>query len=136
MSFWSYLIHWQITCSRHRTLQNIWIPILQIFVLVYWRGTRKHFNWSKKYFRPIKNVFLSPLNKEKQKFGELELEYFGGFDVVNKLKISFLVFTMTTFVFYGQPRLLFWKLVNETQMSKAQEYTSNFIKYLKPNCSF
>ena len=46
---------------------------------------------------------------------------------MNKLKISFLVFTMTTFVFYGQPRLLLWKLVNETQMSKAQEYTSNLI---------
>ena len=52
-----------LTCSRHRTLQNIRIPILQIFVF----------------------VFLSPFNKQKQKFGELEFEYFGGSDVVHKL---------------------------------------------------
>ena len=31
------------------------------------------------------------------------------------------------FVFCGQPMLLFWKLVNKTQMSKAQECTNNFI---------
>ena len=26
---------------------NIRIPILQIFVFIYWRGTKKHFYWSK-----------------------------------------------------------------------------------------
>ena len=30
-------------------------------------------------------MFLSPLNKQKQRFGELEFEYFGGSDVANKL---------------------------------------------------
>ena len=41
-------------------------PILQIFVFVFWRGTRKHFHWSKKYFRPIK-IFSCPpsINKNK-----------------------------------------------------------------------
>ena len=57
-----------VTCSRHRNLQNIWIPILQIFVFVYRRGTRKHFYWSKIFFGR-----------------ELEFEYFVGSDVVNKL---------------------------------------------------
>ena len=45
---------------------NIRVPILQIFVFVYWRGTRK----------------------QKQIFGELEFEYFGVSDVVNKLIVS------------------------------------------------
>ena len=42
-------------------------------------------------------------------------------------KIFFAFFYYDNFCFCGQPMLLFWKLVNETQMSKAQEYTSNFI---------
>ena len=55
-----------ITCSQHRTLQNIRIPILQIFVFVYWRGTRKHFHWSEKYFRQIKMFSCRPsINKNK-----------------------------------------------------------------------
>ena len=33
------------------------------------------------------NVSLSPFNKQKQRFGELEFEYFGGSDVMNKLII-------------------------------------------------
>ena len=37
------------------------------------------------------------------------------------------IFYYDFFVFCGQPMLLFWKLVNKTQMSKAQEYTNNFI---------
>ena len=53
-----------ITCSPHWTLQNIQISILQIF------------------------VFLSPFNKQKQSFGELEFIYFGGSDVVNKLMLE------------------------------------------------
>ena len=38
-----------------------------------------------KNFLTIKNSFLSPFNKQKQRFGELEFEYFGGSDVANKL---------------------------------------------------
>ena len=34
--------------------------ICHFFVFVYWRGTRKHFHWSKKYFRPIR-IFLGPM---------------------------------------------------------------------------
>ena len=46
----------QITRSRHRNLQNIRIPILQIFVFVYW----------KKYFGPIKMFSCPPsINKNK-----------------------------------------------------------------------
>ena len=33
------------------------------------------------------NVFLSPFNKQKQRFVELEFEYFGESDVVNKLVV-------------------------------------------------
>ena len=51
----------EVTCSRHRALQNI-----------FWTN---------------ENVFLSPFNKQKQRFGELEFEYFGGSDVVYKLII-------------------------------------------------
>ena len=34
------------------------------------------------------NVFLSPFNKQKQRFRELEFKYFGGSDVVNKLIVK------------------------------------------------
>ena len=61
-----FLFERRLTCSRHRTLQNIRIPILQIFVFVYWRGTRKHFHWSKKYFQPIK-MCSCPLSINKNK---------------------------------------------------------------------
>ena len=46
-----------ITCSRHRNLQNIRIPILQIFVFVY---------WSKIFFGPMKMFSCPPsINKNK-----------------------------------------------------------------------
>ena len=67
-----------ITCSPHWTLQNIQIPILQIFVFVCWRGTRKHFHWSKIFFGPMKMFSCPPFNKQKQRFGELEFEFLEG----------------------------------------------------------
>ena len=39
-----------------------------------------------------KNVFLSPFNKQKQRFGELEFKYFGGSDVANKLYNAYIIF--------------------------------------------
>ena len=55
-----------LTCSRHRTLQNNRIPILQIFVLVYGRGTRKNLYWSKSFFGPMKTFSCPPsINKNK-----------------------------------------------------------------------
>ena len=78
-----------LTCSRHRTLQNIRIPILQIFFFCLLKGDEKTFPLVQKIFSTNKNVFLSPFNKQKQRFGELEFEYFGGSDVVNKLQNRF-----------------------------------------------
>ena len=49
------------------------------------KGDKKTFSLVQKIFSTNKNVFLSPFNKQKQRFGELEFEYFGGSDVVNKL---------------------------------------------------
>ena len=40
---------------------NIRIPILQIFVFIYWRGTRKHFSLVQKIFSTNKICFLVPL---------------------------------------------------------------------------
>ena len=40
---------------------NIRIPILQIFVFIYWRGTRKHFSLVQKIFSTNKKCFLVPL---------------------------------------------------------------------------
>ena len=77
-----------LTCSRHRTLQNILISILQIFVFVYCRGDKKTFLLFENIVWTNENVFLSPFNKQKQRYGELEFEYFGGSDVVNKLQTS------------------------------------------------
>ena len=37
------------------------------FVFVCWRGRRKHFHWSKKYFRPIRMFSCPPsINKNKE----------------------------------------------------------------------
>ena len=55
-----------LTCSRHQNLQNIRIPVLQIFVFVYWRGTGKTFYWSKIFFGPMKMFSCPPsINKNK-----------------------------------------------------------------------
>ena len=54
---------------------NIRILILKSLFLFIEGGQENIFHWSKKYFRPLKNVFLSPFNKQKQRFGELEFEY-------------------------------------------------------------
>ena len=51
------------------------------------KGDKKIFSLVQKIFSTNKNVFLSPFNKQKQRFGELEFEYFGGSDVANKLNI-------------------------------------------------
>ena len=40
---------------------NIRIPILQIFVLIYWRGTRKHFLLVENIFWTNEKCFLVPL---------------------------------------------------------------------------
>ena len=59
-------LHKILTCSRHRNFQNIRIPILQIFVFVYWRGTRNHFYWSIIFFGPMKMFSCPPsINKSK-----------------------------------------------------------------------
>ena len=55
------------------------------------KGDKKTISLVQTIFSNNKNVFLSPCNKRKQRFGELKLEYFGGSDVVNKLiKANFL----------------------------------------------
>ena len=64
---------------------NIRIPILQIFVFVIEGGRENIFLLVENIFWTNENVFLSPFNKQKQRFGELEFEYFGGSDVANKL---------------------------------------------------
>ena len=51
------------------------------------KGDKKTFSLVQKIFSTNKNVFLSPFNKQKQRFGELEFKYFGGSDVANKLKV-------------------------------------------------
>ena len=50
------------------------------------KGDKKSFLLVKNIFWTNENVFLSPFNKQKQRFGELEFKYLGGFDVANKLK--------------------------------------------------
>ena len=42
---------------------NIRIPILQIFLFVIEGGQENIFYWSKIFFGPMKNIFLSPFNK-------------------------------------------------------------------------
>ena len=49
------------------------------------KGDKKTFLLVENIFWTNENVFLSPFNKEKQRFGELEIGFFGGSDVVNKL---------------------------------------------------
>ena len=49
------------------------------------KGDKKTFSLVQKIFLTNKNVFLSPFNKQKQRFGESEFEYFGGSDVTNTL---------------------------------------------------
>ena len=49
-------------------------------------GDQENIVIGRKYFWTNENVFLSPFNKQKQRFGELEFDYFGGSDVVNKLQ--------------------------------------------------
>ena len=50
--------------------KNKWRDLSQktchFYVFVYWRGTRKHFHWSKKYFRPIR-MFSCPPSTNKNK---------------------------------------------------------------------
>ena len=51
------------------------------------KGDKKTFLLVENIFWTNENVFLSPFNKQKQRFGELEFEYLGGYDVVNKLDV-------------------------------------------------
>ena len=55
-----------ITCSRHQSLQIFEFQAsksLKSLFLFIEGGQENIFHWAKKYFRPIKNVFLSPFNK-------------------------------------------------------------------------
>ena len=52
------------------------------------KGDKKTFLLVENIFWTNENVFLSPFNKQKQRLGELEFKYFGGSDVVNKLKVD------------------------------------------------
>ena len=59
------------------------------------KGDKKTLSLVQKIFLFVKNIFctnenffLSPFNKQKQRLGELEFKYFGGSDVVNKLKVD------------------------------------------------
>ena len=56
------------------------------------KGDKKTFSLVQKIFSTNKNVFLSPFNKQKQRFGELEFKYFGGSDVANKLYNAYIIF--------------------------------------------
>ena len=49
------------------------------------KGDKKTFLLVENIFWTNENIFLSPFNKLKQRFRELEFKYFGGSDVVNKL---------------------------------------------------
>ena len=51
------------------------------------KDDKKTFLFVENIFWTNENVFLSPFNKQKQRFGELEFEYLGGYDVVNKLDV-------------------------------------------------
>ena len=93
-----------LTCSQHRTLQNIWIPILQIFVFVYWRGTRKHFHWSKKYFRPIR-MFSCPPSINKNKDWRIGIGIFWRFRC-RKQVIFYLIHG--SFLIWGRRTHFFW----------------------------
>ena len=64
-----------ITCSRHQSFQIFEFQFSKSLFLFIEGVQENIFHWSKKYFRPIKNVFLSPFNKLKQRFGELEFKY-------------------------------------------------------------
>ena len=59
--------------------------ILSLLCFCLLKGDKKTFLLVEIIFLTNENVFLSPFNKQKQRFGELEFEYFGGSDVVNKL---------------------------------------------------
>ena len=52
-----------LTCSRHQSLQIFEFQFSKSLFLFIEGGQENIFHWSKKYFRPIKNVFLSPFNK-------------------------------------------------------------------------
>jgi hypothetical protein len=55
--------------------------------------------------------------------------YFYGMDY-QKSKFSLIYGTFSDGGCWGQPMLLFWKLVDETQISKPQEYTDTFKRNL------
>ena len=60
-----------LTCSRHQSLQIFEFQFSKSLFLFIEGGQENIFHWSKKYFRPIKNVSIN----KKQRFGELEFEY-------------------------------------------------------------
>ena len=64
---------------------KIWIPILQIFVFIYWRGTRKHFVLVENIFWTNRKMFSCPPSITKTKIWRIGIRIFGGSDVVNKL---------------------------------------------------
>ena len=66
--------------------QEISIRIVLSSISIFSNSPKIPFSLVQKKFSTNKNVFLSPLNKQKQRFGELEFEYFGGSDVANKLE--------------------------------------------------
>ena len=101
-----------LTCSRHRNLQNIWIWILQIFVLIffYWFCNKQFEALSASRFRKgcmILEQLALLLIKQKnhnRSFGKFKFEYFGSSHCVNKLKVFKLniekkiTFAISTFI--------------------------------------
>ena len=73
------------TTSDPTKYSNSNSPILCFCLL---KGDKKTFSLVQKIFSTNKNVFLSPFNKQKQRFEGFEFKYFGGSNVANKLQGS------------------------------------------------
>ena len=71
---WVYsYMRWVLSVCHKNKWLDLWWKLVTSLIFVFWRRTRKHSYWRKKYFRPIR-MFSCPPLKSKRKTNKFTLQ--------------------------------------------------------------